>query len=91
MRALDEKAADRLRARVSVGLALGVAGARASGIKLCTNAHYRHEEQGTSQYVEANDIRVQDLPCGRARRLARDYAHAYRINCGTPGHLDGEE
>jgi hypothetical protein len=40
-----------------------------------------HETGGTP-------IRVQDLGCSRARRLARDYAHAYRINYGTPRHLD---
>ena len=70
-----------------VGLSL--AGSAQSRIGHCANAYYRYIERGTKQYVEASDIRVQYLGCSRARRLARDYAHAYRVNYGTPRHLDG--
>jgi hypothetical protein len=55
----------------------------------CANAYYRYTEHGTGQYVEASNVRVQALSCSRARHLARDYARAYRINYGTPRHLDG--
>jgi len=68
---------------------LSLAGSAQATIGHCADAYYRYEEHGTSQYVQASNIRVQDLSCTRARRLARDYAHAYRVNYGTPRHLDG--
>jgi hypothetical protein len=84
-----------LAAAFTAGLSL--AGNAQATVGHCPNAYYRYEEAGnvgghymtTSQYVEASNIRVQRLSCSRARHLARDYAHAYRINYGTPRHLDG--
>jgi hypothetical protein len=71
------------------GFAVVPSAASADRTKFCATTYYRYRERGTSQYVEASNIRVQSLSCVRARRLARDYAHAYRINYGTPRHLDG--
>jgi hypothetical protein len=61
----------------------------------CQDVYYRYRDHGTSQYVQASAIRVQDLSCSRGRRLARDYGHSYQINKGFrqldggSRHLDG--
>jgi hypothetical protein len=81
----------------SVALGLVLAGAANGATLNCRRAYYRYTEWGyvggrykkTHQYVEASHIRVQHLGCRRARRLAHDFAKAYRSNYGHPRHLDG--
>ena len=79
----------RLITLIGVALIVGLSleGSAQARIGHCANAYYRYKERGTSQYIEASHIRVQYQGCSRARRLARDYAHAYRVNYGTPRYL----
>jgi hypothetical protein len=52
----------------------------AVGASSCGTIKAYYHEHGTTQYVEASDIRASRIGCGTARGVARDWASKSRLS-----------